>query len=82
MVGISADILLWIDHLLLMVLRIRPKINLKGLIIKNGDAEAIGIVIYTEGFSVPGNTFSFKPAGYYSFHETNLLVTCFLNNYS
>jgi hypothetical protein len=34
MVGISGDILSWIDHLLFRVLRSRPKINLSMLIKK------------------------------------------------
>jgi hypothetical protein len=34
MVGISGDILPWIDHLLFKVLRFRPKINLSMLIKK------------------------------------------------
>jgi hypothetical protein len=34
MVGISGDILPWIDHLLFKVLRSRPKINLSMLIKK------------------------------------------------
>jgi hypothetical protein len=34
MVGMSGNILPWIDHLLFKVLRSRPKINLSMLIIK------------------------------------------------
>jgi hypothetical protein len=34
MVGISVDILLWIEHVLFKVLRSRPKINLSMLIKK------------------------------------------------
>jgi hypothetical protein len=36
MVGMSGDILTWIDHLLFKVLRSRPKINLSMLIKKKG----------------------------------------------
>jgi hypothetical protein len=77
MVGISGDILLWINHLHLMVSRIHPKINLRRPIIKNGDAEANGMVIDPERFSVTRNTLSFKSADVYTtffFHQTSYHV--------
>jgi hypothetical protein len=64
MVGISADNLLWIDHLLFMVSRTQPKINLQRMIIENGDVEAKGRVVDTKHFSVWGNTISFKAGRY------------------
>jgi hypothetical protein len=59
MVGINADILVWIDNLHFVLSRTHPKINLRKLIIMNGDAEAKGMVVHSERFSVLGNTLSF-----------------------
>jgi hypothetical protein len=60
--AISADDLMWIDHLLFMVSRTQPKINLQKLIVKNGDAETKRTVVHSERFSVLGNTPNFKTA--------------------
>jgi hypothetical protein len=45
MVGISGDILPWIDHLLFKVLRSRPKINLSMFIKKKKKEKRMGIRI-------------------------------------
>jgi hypothetical protein len=45
MVGISGDILVWITHFIFIVSRTHPKINLRKVIMKNGYAEARGIVV-------------------------------------
>jgi hypothetical protein len=42
MVGISGDILPWVDHLLFKVLRSRPKINLS-MLIKKKKRKRMGI---------------------------------------
>jgi hypothetical protein len=66
MMGISADVLIWIKHLLFTISRNKPKINLRRLIINNGDAEAKGMAAHPEHFSVFGNTLSFKSGGGYT----------------
>jgi hypothetical protein len=60
MVGISADVIQWIVHLLFIMSRAQPKINLRGLIIKNGDAEVNGMVVHPECSSVSDNTLYFN----------------------
>jgi hypothetical protein len=47
-----------------MVSRTQPKINLRRLIIKDGDAEAKGMVVHAERFSVSGNALSIKAGEY------------------
>jgi hypothetical protein len=63
MVGISGDILLWINHLHFVVSRTNPKNNLQKLVIKNGDAEAKGMVVHSERYTVSRNILSFKAGG-------------------
>jgi hypothetical protein len=58
MMGISADVLTCIKHFLFTLSRMKPKINLRRMIIKNGDAEANGM--HSKRYSISGNTLSFR----------------------